>query len=138
MCQYRVCQYTLRTAPANQHSFIGKCVTQQASPEVGPVFELGFAPGVKLTGDDANQLACLMAVAAAPPLSLFEQDNEPHATTPGARGGADNAQVPEPELEPEPETEPEPEPEPGQREERAAVQGRTRHQYRSYVATRRE
>jgi hypothetical protein len=134
MCQYRVCQYTLRTPAANQHRFIGKCVTQQASPEVGPAFELGFAPGVKLTGDDTNQLACLMAVAAAPPLNLFEQDNEPHATTPGARGGADNPQVPEPEPEPEPE----PGPEPGQREERAAVQGRTRHQYRSYVATRRE
>jgi hypothetical protein len=124
----RVCQDMLRTAAANQHRFFRKCVTQQVSPEVGPAFELGFAPGVKLTGDDANQLACLMAVAAAPPLNLFEQDNEPHATTPGARGGADKAQVPEPE----------PEPEQGQSEERAGVQGRTRHQYRSYVATRTE
>ena len=79
-----------------------------ASPAAGRPFELGFVPGVQLTGDDANQLACLVAAATAPPLSLFDSPTE-DAPTAGHEDATVSAA--------------------GEAEE--AVQGKSRHQYRS-------
>ncbi len=105
-----------------------------SSPRSGPVMELGFAPGVKLTGNDANQLADLMEVAAAPPLQLFDQDDKACQLDADHGSGtcdscasfrsADEVAPTDGDSNVPDDTE-------GQQ---AGVQGRTRHQYRSCVA----
>jgi hypothetical protein len=104
-----------------------------SSPRAGPMMELGFAPGVKLKGNDASQLDDLMKVAAAPPLRLFDQDDKA-VQLDTERGSS----ICDPSFSVRPGGEVSPADIDGTvlhdtEGPETAVQGRTRHQYRSCV-----